>query len=72
VKSEIFLEVCFQVAIIVDTHLPPSLFLVPVQQILPTDALLRNISVSNLEVPSTPGAVAVRLLFARNGGTALC
>jgi hypothetical protein len=67
VKSEIFLDL-FQVAIIVGLPFT-SLFLVPVQQMLPTDALLRNISVSNLESFFLLAAVAVRLLFARNRGT---
>jgi diguanylate cyclase (GGDEF)-like protein len=67
VKSEIFLDL-FQVAIIVGLTFT-SLFLVPVQQMLPTDALLRNISVSNLESFFLLAAVAVRLLFARNRGT---
>jgi hypothetical protein len=67
VKSEIFLDL-FQVAIIVGLTFT-SLFLLPVQQMLPTDALLRNISVSNLENFLLLAAVAVRLLFARNHGT---
>jgi diguanylate cyclase (GGDEF)-like protein len=67
VKSEIFLDL-FQVAIIVGLTFT-SLFLVPVQQMLPTDALLRNISVSNLESFFLLAAVAVRLVFARNRGT---
>jgi hypothetical protein len=67
VKSEIFLDL-FQVAIIVGLTFT-SLFLLPVQQMLPTDALLRNISVSNLENFFLLAAVAVRLLFARNRGT---
>jgi GGDEF domain-containing protein len=67
VKSEIFLDL-FQVAIIVGLTFT-SLFLLPVQQMLPTDALLRNISVSNLENFLLLAAVAVRLLFARNHRT---
>src|SRR5713101_8826538 len=66
-KSEIFLDL-FQVAIVVGLTFT-SLFLLPVQQMLPTDALLRNISVSNLESFFLLAAVAVRLLFARNRGT---
>ena len=67
VKFEIFLDL-FQVAIIVGLTFT-SLFLLPLQQMLPTDALLRNISVSNLESFFLLAAVAVRLLFARNRGT---
>ena len=65
-KSEVFLDL-FQVTIVVCLTFT-SLFLLPVQQMVPTDALLRNISVSNLENFFLLGAVAVRLLFARNRG----
>src|SRR2546427_4417785 len=66
-KSEVFLDL-FQVAIVVCLTFT-SLFLLPVQQMVPTEALLRNISVSNLENFFLLGAVALRLLFARNRGT---
>jgi len=66
-KSEVFLDL-FQVTIVVCLTFT-SLFLLPVQQMLPTDALLRNISVSNLESVFLLAAVSVRLLFARNPGT---
>lgn len=45
-KPEVFLDL-FQVAIVVVLTFT-SLFLLPLQKLLPTDALLRNVSVSNL------------------------
>ncbi len=66
-RSEVFLDL-FQVTIVVSLTFT-SLFLLPVQQMLPPDALLRNISVSNLESIFLLVAVAVRLLFARGPST---
>ncbi|MFY9562534.1 MAG: GGDEF domain-containing protein [Terriglobales bacterium] len=66
-KSEVFLDL-FQVAIVVGLAFT-SLFLLPVQQMLPNDAFVRNISVSNLESIFLLAAVSVRLLFARNLAT---
>jgi diguanylate cyclase (GGDEF)-like protein len=62
-KSEIFLDL-FQVAIVVGLTFS-IFFLVPVQQMLPAAALLRNISLSNIESSFLMLAVFVRLLFAR-------
>jgi diguanylate cyclase (GGDEF)-like protein len=62
-KSEVFLDL-FQVAIVVGLTFS-IFFLMPVQQMLPAAALLRNISVSNMESSFLMLAVMVRLLFAR-------
>lgn len=66
-KSEVFLDL-FQVAIVVGLTFS-TFFLLPVQQMLPADALLRNISLSNMESSFLMAAVFVRLLFARVPGT---
>jgi diguanylate cyclase (GGDEF)-like protein len=60
-KSEVFLDL-FQVAIVVVLTFT-SLFLLPLQKLLPTDALLRNVNVSNLESFFLLAALSVRLLF---------
>ena len=62
-KSEIFLDL-FQVAIVVGLTFS-TFFLLPVQQMLPGDAFLRSISLSNVESTFLLAAVFVRLLFAR-------
>jgi hypothetical protein len=62
-RSEIFLDL-FQVAIVVGLTFS-TFFLLPVQQMLPAAALLRNISLSNIESSFLMLAVFVRLLFAR-------
>ena len=62
-KSEIFLDL-FQVAMVVGLTFS-TFFLLPVQQMLPNDALLRSISLSNLESTFLLAAVFIRLLFAR-------
>ncbi len=65
-KSEVFLDL-FQVAIVVVLTFT-SLFLLPLQKLLPTDALLRNVSVSNLESLFLLTALSVRLLFIHASG----
>jgi diguanylate cyclase (GGDEF)-like protein len=62
-RSEVFLDL-FQVAIVVGLTFS-TFFLLPVQQMLPAAALLRNISLSNIENSFLMLAVFVRLLFAR-------
>jgi diguanylate cyclase (GGDEF)-like protein len=62
-KSEVFLDL-FQVAIVVGLTFS-TFFLLPVQQMLPAAALLRNVSLSNIESFFLILAVFVRLLFAR-------
>jgi diguanylate cyclase (GGDEF)-like protein len=62
-KSEVFLDL-FQVAIVVGLTFS-IFFLLPVQHMLPAAALLRNISLSNMESFFLMLAVFVRLLFAR-------
>jgi diguanylate cyclase (GGDEF)-like protein len=66
-KSEVFLDL-FQVAIVVGLTFS-TFFLLPVQQMLPDAALLRNVSLSNMESTFLLAAVLVRLLFARVSGT---
>jgi diguanylate cyclase (GGDEF)-like protein len=66
-KSEIFLDL-FQVAIVVGLSFS-TFFLLPVQQMMPADALLRNVSLSNLLSFFLLAAAVVRLLFARVPGT---
>ena len=66
-KSEIFLDL-FQVAIVVGLTFS-TFFLLPVQQMLPADALLRDISLSNLQSFFLLAALFVRLLLARVSGT---
>jgi len=66
-KSEIFLDL-FQVAIVVG--LIYSTFLVlPAQRMVPADALLRNLSVSDAQTLLLLVAVLVRLQFARVAST---
>jgi hypothetical protein len=62
-KSEIFLDL-FQVAVVVTLAFSTFLYL-PVQQMLPADALQRNLNVSNLESLFLLLAVFVRLQIAR-------
>jgi len=59
-KSEIFLDL-FQVAIVVGLTFS-TLFLLPVRQLLPADALLRNISLSNLESSPPCGSFATPVI----------
>src|ERR1039458_2282676 len=63
VKSEIFLDL-FQVAIVV-TLIYSTFFFFPARQMLPADALLHNISVSDAQSLLLLVAVFVRLQFAR-------
>ena len=63
VKSEIFLDL-FQVAIVV-CLIYSTFFFLPVQQMLPADALIRNVSISNAQSLLLLIAVLVRLQFAR-------
>ena len=63
VKSEIFLDL-FQVAIVVGL-IYSTFFFLPVQRMLPADALLRNVSVSDAQSLLLLIAVFVRLQFAR-------
>ena len=63
VKSEIFLDL-FQIAIVVGL-VYSTFFFAPVQQMLPADALLRNLSVSDAQSLLLLIAVLVRLQFAR-------
>lgn len=65
-KSEVFLDL-FQVAIVVGLTFT-SLFLLPVQRLLASDALLRNVSVSNVESFFLLAAVSLRLLITRGPG----
>jgi hypothetical protein len=62
VKSEIFLDL-FQVAIVV-CLVYSTFFFVPVQRMLPADALLRNISISDAQSLLLLIAALVRLQFA--------
>lgn len=66
-KWEILLDL-FQVAIVVGLSFS-TFFLLPVQQMMPSDALLRNVSLSNLQSLLLLAAVGLRLLFARVPGT---
>src|SRR5450631_1168275 len=63
VKSEIFLDL-FQVAIVVGL-MYSTFFFLPVQQMLPADALMRNVSISDAQSLLLLIAVLVRLQFAR-------
>jgi diguanylate cyclase (GGDEF)-like protein len=63
VKSEIFLDL-FQVAIVV-CLIYSTFFFLPVQQMLPADALMRNVSISDAQSLLLLIAVLVRLQFAR-------
>ena len=66
-RSETLLDL-FQVAIVVALSFS-TFFLLPVQQMMPADALLRNVSLSNLQSLLLLAAVGLRLLFARVPGT---
>jgi diguanylate cyclase (GGDEF)-like protein len=66
-KSEIFLDLA-QVGMVVGLTFT-SFFLLPVQKMLPPDALVRNISVSNLESLVLLVAVLGRLRLARSQDT---
>jgi diguanylate cyclase (GGDEF)-like protein len=65
--SEIFLDL-FQVAVVV-ALVYSTFFFAPVERMLPTDALLRNLSVSNAQSLLLLLAALVRLQFARLAGT---
>jgi len=67
VKSEIFLDL-FQVAIVVGL-VYSTFFFLPVQRMLPADALLRNISISDAQSLLLLVAALVRLQFARVAST---
>ena len=62
VKSEIFLDL-FQIAIVVGL-VYSTFFFVPVQRMLPADALLRNLDISNAQSLLLLIAALVRLQFA--------
>ena len=63
IKSEILLDL-FQVTIVVSLIFS-TFFLLPVQQMLPLDALRRYVGLSNLESLVLLAAVLIRLVFAR-------
>ena len=63
VRSEIFLDL-FQIAIVVGL-VYSTFFFLPAQQMLPADALLRNVSISDAQSLLLLVAVLVRLQFAR-------
>ncbi len=67
VKSEIFLDL-FQIAIVVGL-IYSTFFFLPVQRMLPADALLHNISISDAQSILLLTAVLVRLQFARTPET---
>src|SRR6202158_5819764 len=67
VKSEIFLDL-LQVAIVVGL-VYSTFFFLPAQRMLPADALLRNISISDAQSLLLLVAALVRLQFARVAGT---
>ena len=67
VKSEILLDL-FQVAIVVSL-IYSTFFFLPVRQMLPADAALRNISVSDVQSLLLLIAALLRLQFARVSGT---
>jgi diguanylate cyclase (GGDEF)-like protein len=67
VKSEIFLDL-FQVAIVV-ALVYSTFFFLPAQRMLPADALLHNISISDAQSLLLLIAALVRLQFARVAGT---
>jgi diguanylate cyclase (GGDEF)-like protein len=67
VKSEIFLDL-FQVAIVVGL-VYSTFFFLPAQRMLPADALLRNISISDAQSLLLLIAALVRLQFARVAST---
>ncbi len=66
-KSEIFLDL-FQVAIVV-AFVYSTFFFLPVERMLPADALLRNLSISNAQTLLLLIAALVRLQFARVAST---
>jgi diguanylate cyclase (GGDEF)-like protein len=63
VKSEIFLDI-FQIAIVV-ALIYSTFFFLPAQQMLPADALLHDISISDAQSLILLAAVLVRLRFVR-------
>src|ERR1700686_5735913 len=67
VKSEIFLDL-FQVAIVIGL-VYSTFFFLPAQRMLPADALLRNISISDAQSLLLLIAALVRLQFARVAST---
>jgi len=67
VKSEIFLDI-FQIAIVV-ALIYSTFFFLPARQILPADALLHDISISDVQSLILLAAVFVRLRFARISST---
>jgi diguanylate cyclase (GGDEF)-like protein len=67
VKSEIFLDL-FQIAIVV-ALVYSTFFFLPAQRMLPADALLRNLSISDAQSLLLLVAAFVRLQFARVPGT---
>lgn len=67
IKSEIVLDL-FQIAIVVGL-MYSTFFFLPARRMLPADALLRNISISDLQSLLLLVAALVRLQFARAPGT---
>jgi diguanylate cyclase (GGDEF)-like protein len=67
VKSEVFLDL-FQIAIVVGL-IYSAFFFLPARQMLPADALLRNINISDAQSLLLLFAVVVRLQFARVSST---
>ncbi|MGD0417539.1 MAG: diguanylate cyclase [Terriglobales bacterium] len=67
VKSEVFLDL-FQIAIVV-ALVYSTFFFLPAQRMLPADALLRNLSISDAQSLLLLVAAFVRLQFARLPGT---
>jgi diguanylate cyclase (GGDEF)-like protein len=67
VKSEIFLDL-FQVGIVVGL-IYSTFFFLPARRMLPADALLRNISISDAQSLLLMSAALVRLQFARVAGS---
>jgi hypothetical protein len=66
-KAEIFLDL-FQVALVVGLTYS-TFFYLPLQQMLPPEALLRNLNVSNLLSLFLLSAILVRLRFSRTNAT---
>jgi diguanylate cyclase (GGDEF)-like protein len=67
VKSEIFLDI-FQIAVVV-ALIYSTFFFLPVRNMLPADALLHNISISDVQSLILLAAVLVRLRFVRISST---
>jgi diguanylate cyclase (GGDEF)-like protein len=66
-KFETFLDL-FQIAVVIGLTYS-TFFFIPAQHMLPDDALLRNVSISNVQSLLLLVAVLVRLPFAQKGST---